>query len=114
MDGVKVKLIDIPKLSPNAFTHRNSFSSCLTPTCLRLDFETGLVHVGPEWQITGWSAKLPQHLMFGREGQIAVMLFCKEDGELWQHYPAYEETRDELVFETKHPLLVSKRKKAKS
>jgi hypothetical protein len=54
--------------------------------------------VSKPWEIIGWSDKIEPNLMIGREGQVGIMYWNPEEGEAWEHWPIFEEDRNEVVF----------------
>lgn len=96
-----VRLRDVPELSPNEFLLENSIASLGIWMPIHLDLASGRIHVEPGFRVIGWCRKMPQHLMRGREGQIAVMLFHKLEGEVWLHYPLRndDDDYDSAIFE---------------
>lgn len=90
-------LSNVETLSPNKFNYKNSFNYNQVPTPVHLDLHdkrngfTLLVAKG--WTVTGVCYSPPQEIMSAsREGQIVIMLFHPDEGELWQHYPLYKKS----------------------
>lgn len=93
-----VRLLDLEKLSPARFSYENSVLANRLPTPCYLDIAARQPVVEAGYELVGWADNIDQRLMRDREGQIALMLFHPEYGEVWQHYPALLCEREELVF----------------
>lgn len=98
-----IRLKDIPKLSPSCFSAENMIRRNHATPCYR-DIASGMPVIESPWVLVGWSDRVDQSLMHGREGQTCLMLFHPEVGEYWQHYPFLDdEERDAARFLTKNP-----------
>lgn len=77
------------------------------PLPLWFDVANGHVHVDAEFALVGWSDKVDERLMQGsRVGWVAIMLFSKESGEVWTHYPLdTKRKRERTVFSCKRGVL---------
>lgn len=96
-----IRFRDLPKLSPSEFGLDNMIRTNHATPCY-LDTASGRIVVERPWRVTGWSDQVDERLMYGREGQVCLMLFHPEHGEFWEHYPLFdEEDRDRAVFEAK-------------
>lgn len=101
-----VRFRDLPELSPAHFRLVNSVYSCHIPGPAHLDLASGLIKVDDDFWLVGWCGKIDPHLMYGREGQIGLMFFSKDDGEVWEHYPLFDDDdRAAAKFDTKRGLL---------
>lgn len=93
------RLRDIPELSPSEFSFENSVLHCGVPTPCYRDTASGKIVIEGGFRLVGWCRNMPEHLMHGREGQIGLMLFSEEDGQVWEHYPLFDDdSRDAAVF----------------
>jgi hypothetical protein len=101
-----VRLRDIPQLPKRSFSWRNSCRTAGVPAPCHLDLSSGRLKVDAEFQITGWCDNPDEQLMHGREGQIVLMFFHPEYGEIWEHYPLFDEDeREAAIFECTLPPL---------
>lgn len=77
------------------------------PLPLWFDVASGRISVDDEFSLVGWSDKVDERLMQGsRMGWVAIMLFSKESGEVWTHYPLdTERKRDRAVFSCKRSVM---------
>lgn len=102
-----VKLLEIPQLPKSAFHFRNSCRHAGVPQPARLNLHTGKIEIVQGFAITGWCERPDEQLMHGREGQILLMFFNPEEGELWEHYPLFDdEDRSNAVFQCVTPPLI--------
>lgn len=92
-------LNDVEKVPPNRFQHDNSCHAMGVPQPVHWDRQLDGPVVDKDYYLIGWSDSLDERFMHNREGQIALLLFHPEMGEIWQHYPAYEEDRETLLFQ---------------
>lgn len=112
---MQILLKDIPQLSKRRFTHENHCTQHGYPGPCHFDTATGRLRVEYGWHITGWCASPPDELCPGfRKGQITMMFFHAENGEMWQHYPLYDEDeRDAAVLDCPEPLIPKPKKRRK-
>jgi len=97
---ILVRLRDVPKLPKRSFRYDNGCQYLMTPTPCHLDTATGRLKVDPNYHLVGWCERPPPELMHGRQGQILLMFFNSEEGEIWQHYPLFDkDERDAAVIE---------------
>jgi len=102
-----VRLLDIPKLPKTAFHFRNSCRHAGVPQPARLNLHTGKIEIEQGFAITGWCERPDELLMHGREGQILLMFFHPDEGEIWEHYPLFDEDeRSRAVFQCITPPLI--------
>jgi hypothetical protein len=83
----RIKLQDLPELPPHAFQHDNSVAHLHIPSPLRLRLDRKDFTLAADHGFTpvGWIRVLPAPLH--RPGCIGIMLFHRDGGEVWQHYP---------------------------
>lgn len=82
--GFNMKLSDVQRLPEYSFLVENSVFANNMERILTLDRAVFRPVAAKGWKIIGW-CNLPKPL--GKDDNIAVMLFNKEHGEIWQHYP---------------------------
>ena len=103
-----VRFVDLPELSPMAFQPDKGVGYLRIPTPCWLDLASGLINVDDDFYLVGRCTKMHEHVSHGREGQVGIMLFCEEYGEVWEHYPLWDEDEREAAnFSTKRGLLES-------
>ena len=106
---MRVRLLDLPELSPNAFQPDNGCNWLHVPAPCHLDIANGVIRVDDDYELVGWCRNMHPHLMHGREGQIGIMLFNDEIENLWQHYPLFNTDDFEAArFDTKRRPLEAK------
>lgn len=97
-----VRLLELDQLSPNKFPPDKSCAWLHMATPCYLDLASGMIHVDDDFELVGWCRNMHSHVMYGREGQIGIMLFNDEADEVWQHYPLFDDADIEAAkFETK-------------
>jgi hypothetical protein len=88
----KKRIIDLVKISPNLFRLKNSIQWKHIPTPIKVGgWRTGCYELEDGWIIIGYSNKVEENLMIGRENQICIMLFHPEEGDCWMHFPIIDE-----------------------
>lgn len=100
---VTIKLRDLPKLSPSQFRYDNSIGYLRIPPPAIWDTANGVIRLDSKFALVGWSDYLPEELLrknYFDANQIGLMVFSERYGEVWEHYPWYEEEDlDEFRFE---------------
>jgi len=93
-----MRFCDLPRIASHQFRYDNHCSRVPAMAPCWRDLATGAIGVEPEWDLVGWSDRIDEHLMCNREGQIGLMLFHPDVGEMWQHYPLEKEDMGSAVF----------------
>jgi len=103
-----VRLRDVPQLPKRKFHYRNSCAYLMSMTPCNLDTATGRLFVDRDFQLIGWCANPPSEIMRGRDGQIVMMFANDDDGEMWQHYPLFDQDeRDAAIIDCVNPMFVT-------
>ena len=90
---------DLAKLPRHRFRYDNQVRAMRLATPVYKDIASDTITVERPWEVLGWCDRLDGHLMHGREGQIALMMWHPEEGEAWEHYPLFDEDdRDAAKF----------------
>ena len=90
---------DLPRLPGHSFRYDNHVRTMGVATPAYLDGATDTITVTKPWTVIGWSDRVDERLMVGRDGQIGLMMFHPEEGEAWEHYPLFDEDdRDAAIF----------------
>ena len=100
---MRVRLIDLEEVSPNKFQPDEHVLSVHCGTPAYRDSANDTIKVDDEFYLVGWCRNMHARNMFGREGQIGLLLFSDEFGTVWQHYPIYDDY-DSHNFEVKAVL----------
>jgi hypothetical protein len=73
-------------------------------TPVYLDTASGIIVIEKPWRLLGWCDKLDSILMIGREGQIGLLMWHPDKGEVWEHYPLFDEDeRSTAIFQSRPP-----------
>lgn len=80
-----IRLRDLPEISPSRFQPYNSILWLHIPTVCWLDTASGFIDVDDDFFLIGCCRRTPEQRK--REGNIGIMIFSEEHGEVWQHYP---------------------------
>ena len=103
-----IRLRDVPQLPRRRFRYDNGCQYLRVATPCHLDTATGYMLVDRYYHLTGWCDSPPKELMHNREGQIALMFFSAEDGDVWQHYPLFDkDDRDAAILDCKEVPMIS-------
>lgn len=96
MNSCYVLLRDLPKISQNRFRLDNSIGAQRIAPPATWDSANGVIYLANDWALVGWCEDLPLSLM--RKYQIeasvkwiGLMMFTERYGEVWEHYPWYDQ-----------------------
>ena len=92
-----MKLSDVPELNPSLFTWQNSARRIQAVPIVGTNSVFELV-TDRSYEVVGWSRSLDARMMKNRDGQIAIMFWSKETGNVWQHHPVSEAHQHEIRF----------------
>ena len=102
-----VRLRELPKLPSHQFRYDNSIGYQRIPPPAFWDTANGVILVDKGFALVGWCDRLPPKLLRKSHedaNQIGLMMFCERYGEVWEHYPWYEqEDLDEFRFQCSRP-----------